>query len=333
MTEFWVASGHQLSQRTASGGLLLTDELLLAYLARPEVLPPDEACDAERALHARLMAQPRAAVSPADIAALADDDARENWTLLIAFRDRLIAAPSLEAAYLGLIRGGVGRTPPLFLNQLVHIILRNALDGCTDAYTLRAGELFFRPQRASFQDGAVLLADLEIVEAHESERKAMPILKMFGDSAADELDVLGDDTAFTYWSRSDAHTMALNVGSNPKSRAGLARALEAWVRHLLGLEVSIEPLAEIRDTDWRWFVGLDADATRIGNALWTGKRLSDQDVLDVLALFRLTLPADTPVVDAAKGHPVYLLLAMSADKTVRLKPQNLITGLPLARVA
>ena len=46
-----------------------------------------------------------------------------------------------------LVREGIGRTPPLFINQLVHVILRNALDGCDDAYVLRAAELFFRPQR------------------------------------------------------------------------------------------------------------------------------------------------------------------------------------------
>ena len=37
--------------------------------------------------------------------------------------------------------------PPLFLNQLVHLILRNALDGCTDPFVLRAAELMFRPQK------------------------------------------------------------------------------------------------------------------------------------------------------------------------------------------
>ena len=30
-------------------------------------------------------------------------------------------------------RNGLGTTPPLFINQLVHVILRNALDGVDDA--------------------------------------------------------------------------------------------------------------------------------------------------------------------------------------------------------
>ena len=36
------------------------------------------------------------------------------------------------------------KVPHLFLNQLVHVILRNALDGCDDPFVLRAAELFFR---------------------------------------------------------------------------------------------------------------------------------------------------------------------------------------------
>lgn len=63
---------------------------------------------------------------------MADADARENWTMMLAFRDRLTAARSVEAAYLDLVRGGLNGTPPIFLNQLAHLILRNALDGCDD---------------------------------------------------------------------------------------------------------------------------------------------------------------------------------------------------------
>ncbi|WP_204325141.1 DUF6352 family protein, partial [Stenotrophomonas maltophilia] len=54
--EFWVSSGHHMTRRVAGGGLGVTDELILAYLARPELVPPEEACAAERALHASLMA-------------------------------------------------------------------------------------------------------------------------------------------------------------------------------------------------------------------------------------------------------------------------------------
>jgi Family of unknown function (DUF6352) len=330
MREFWVSSGHHLTRRTESGGLAVTDGLLAAYLARPELMPPPDACEAERALHASVMTNPRRRVSPDDIEAIADADARENWTFLAAFRDRLVASPSVEAAYLSFVRDGAGPVPLLLLDHLVHLILRNALDGCEDPYVLRAAELFFRPQRASIHEGTVLLADAEIVEEHALGRSRSPLAAMLGQEPASELDVLDDENAWTYWSRSDAFTMTLDIGSNPRSREGLARVIEVWLRHCLGVESTVEPMARIEDRDWRWFVGLDAEGTRIGNALWTGETIDADAASRVIALFRLAFAPGTPVVARAAGRPVYLLLAMTPDRAVRMKPQNLIVGLPLA---
>lgn len=329
MPEFWVSSGHHLTPRTEGGGLAVTDELLLAYLARPELMPPDEACTAERELHAALKVSPRRPVRPDEIARIEDSDARENWEMMLAFRDRLMAARTVEAGYLDLVRHGIGGLPPLFLNQLVHLILRNALDGCEDPYVLRAAELFFRPQKVSFHDGAVLVADAEVIEQHEHGRTQSPLVAMLGQEPAPALDVLEDASAWTYWSRSDAFTMALNLGSNPRSREGLARVVEVWVRHLLHLDVQVEPIAKIEDPDWRWFVGLDAEATRIGNALWHGE-MDREEQGRVLALFRLTFGDTSRIEPRIAGFPVYLLLAMTPDRMVRVKPQNLIVGLPLA---
>ena len=328
MKEFWVSSGHHLTRRTEGGGLAVTDELLLAYLARPELAPPHDACASERALHVSLLREPRRSVSPTEVEALADPDARENWRQLLAFRARLLGAPSVEAAYLAFARNGAAGVPPIFLDQLVHLVLRNALDGCDDPYVLRAAELFFRPQRVSVHDGALLLADAELVEA-EAPGHRSPLVAMLGLEPAAELDVLDDANAWTYWSRSDAFSMALNLGSNPKSREGLARAIEAWVRHLLDIEVAVAPIAALEDRDWRWFVGLDAEATRIGNALWRGEPLDDATQSRMLALFRLAISDRARVEPQAAGRPVYLFLAMTPERTLRLKPQNLITGLPL----
>jgi hypothetical protein len=144
MKDFWISCGHQLLDRDQGGGLLLTDEFLKVYLARPELIPPPEACAVERTLHGALLANPRLPVSATDVAAIADADARENWQLLIAFRDLLLRHKTLEGAYAELMRNGPGNTPLLFVNQLVHVILRNALDGVTDARVVRAAELFFR---------------------------------------------------------------------------------------------------------------------------------------------------------------------------------------------
>lgn len=332
MREFWVASGHHLTKRADHGGLIATPELIMAYFARPELMPPDDACDAERALHASLLADPLRAVSKADIAALADADARENWTFMVAFRDRLTSSPSLEAVYVTLARQGAHDLPPIFMSQLCHLILRNALEGCDDPYVLRAAELFYRSQKATIHEKVLVLADAEIVEAQQkaqSDLHASPLTAMLNPQAFGDIDVMDDDNAWTYWSRSDAHAMAMNLGGNPKARAGLCSVIERWIGHLLGVDCKVEPVATIEDRDWRWFVGLDGEGTKIGNALWNGEKIGADISERVVALMRLQI-ADARLVDKRVGDkPIYLILAMDGDKTIRLKPQNLIAGLPL----
>jgi hypothetical protein len=336
MREFWVASGHHLTRRADHGGLVATPELIMAYLARPELMPPADACEAERGLHARLLADPLRPVSKEDIAALADADARENWAFMIAFRDRLIAAPSLESVYVTLARKGAGELPPIFMSQLCQLILRNALEGCDDPYTLRAAELFYRSQQAAVHEGALLLADAEVIEAQQHAQHDMhssPLSVMLQPQAFGEMDVMDDENAWTYWSRSDAHAMVMNLGGNPKARAGLCRVIERWVAHLLGVAIKVETIASIEDRDWRWFVGLDSEGTRIGNALWNGAALDVDTGERIVALMRLTIE-DARLVDERVGsRPVYVILAMGADKVVRLKPQNLVVGLPLVSTA
>jgi hypothetical protein len=101
------------------------------------------------------------------------------------------------------------------------------------------------------------------------------------------------------------------------------------VRHLLAVEVEIEPVDRVEDENWAWFVGLDAEATRIGNALWNGGPLDAEAADRVVALFRLGFADAGEVRAEVAGRPVWLILAMTADRTVRMKPQNLIAGLPL----
>src|SRR5215210_2113821 len=162
MKDFWLSCGHHLLDRDAGGGLVVTDDFLKVYLARPELTPPAEACVVEKTLHAALMADPRRAVAADEIATIADADARENWQVMIAFRDRLMRHRTLEAAYLDIVRNGA-KVPHIFLNQLVHVILRNALDGCEDPFVLRAAELFFRTQRMMLHESSVLLGDAEVI--------------------------------------------------------------------------------------------------------------------------------------------------------------------------
>lgn len=330
MTHFWAASGHLLLDREPGGGLVVTDDFLKAYLARPEILPPEEACAAERALHARLSAEPQAEVSKAEIAAIEDADARENWQFLLGWREQLLAAPTLEAAYVRIIRGGASGIPPLFLDQLVQVILRSALDEVEDPFVVRAAESLFRPQRVTAQDGTILLGDAEVIAGHEADRHASPLLAMLGGEAVTSLDILKPANAEQYWQRSDGFDMVLDLGGKPSGRAALGQALRYWIRQIHGFDVAIEPLDSFSDADWRWFVGLDAEATAIGNALWQGRQPGTEALSRVLGLYRLMLPEDVPVLAAAKGKPIYLIMAMNSERLLRLKPQNLVAGLPLA---
>jgi hypothetical protein len=327
--EFWVSSGHVLLQRTQDGKLGVTPEFLKAFYARPEVLPPPEACDTERALHARLMIAPADPVAKAEIAAMLDPDARENWTRLVDFRDLLLASGSLEAAYLRLVRKGMGSTPPLFINQLVHAILRNAMDGEDDAFVLRAAEMFFRPQRLTINDGALLLADEETVDGAKVDAHASPLVAMFGEQAAKDLDVLIGDNAAGYRARSDAFDMVMDFGMGKPARDALGRAMAIWLRHLIGLEAVITAAPEIHDKEWLWFIGLDQEGTRAGNQLWKGKDLPEADRARIVALYEMRLADDPRIRPDIAGKPVYLILAMATDRIIRMKPQNLIAGLPL----
>jgi hypothetical protein len=328
MKDFWLSCGHHLLDRDPGGCLLLTDEFLKLYLARPEVIPPAEACPAERSLHAALLADPRRPVTATETAAVADADARENWQLLIGFRDHLLRHRTLEAAYANLVRKGVGKTPPLFISQLVHVILRNALDGVDDARVVRAAELFFRTQRVTLHEGSLLVADEETVGGINPV-PVTPLVSMLGIPAEAEIDILNDDNAASYWERSDRFDMAFDLTGGRAGLAALGEAMRRWIAHVLGLEVTIKPLTALHEAPLTWYVGLDAASTRLGDRLWNGETLDNAAMSAVVGMFALRFCDASVMLDKVKGEPVYLILAMTADKTIRMKPQNLITGLPI----
>ena len=324
--DFWLSCGHHLLDRGEDGGLIVSDEFLKAYLARPEMTPPPDACRAERELHQELLTDPRQPVGSGQIAAIADADARENWELMVSWRDHLARHVTLEAAYLAIVRHEL-KFPHLFLNQLVQVILRNALDDCEDAFMLRAAELFFRPQKLASYQGTLMAADQETT-SNLSTGAPSPLISLLG-LGSPEIDVLSEANAASYWERSDLFDMALDLTAGRRGLAALGEVVERWVRHLLAVDVAVDAVTELRDVTLSWYVGLDAHATRIGDALWNGDELDQAARERVVGLYRLTFPADTQILEQARGAPTYLLTAMSSDQVVWLKPQNLITGLPV----
>jgi hypothetical protein len=328
MRDFWLASGHHLLDRDDDGYLIVSDEFLKVYIARPELQPPPDACAVERELHAALFAAPRRPIDPDMIEAVADADARENWRVMVVFRDGLVRHRTIEAAYLALARDGVGTTPPLFLNHLVHVILRNALDGCEDPFVLRAGELFFRPQRLATHHGALIAADEEMIAGIGSAPRS-PLMAMLDAPAASDVEVLTEENAEQYWARSDRFDLALDLTVGRRGLAALATVTERWLRHMLGVSVRVEPLHEIRDMPFTWYIGLDAEGTRIGDALWRGEGMDEPTRRRVIGLF--ALDGNASGATFAAPAPIYLIMAMTEEKLLRLKPQNLLVGLPASR--
>lgn len=328
--DFWIASGHQLCDRDDAGRLLATPDLWRAFLARPELVPPEEACAAERALHAALLDDPLRAADPMG---LADADAVENWQVFLAFRHRVRAQPTLEEAWSALYREGVSGIAPIFLQMLTQLVVRAALEGVTDAHILRAAETLFRPQRVAITQGALLLADQEVVEARAADGDLGPLGRLLTEAGATprevELDVISEHNAHGYFTRSDAHDMALDIAEGRDGQAALARALECFIAHVMGERVRIRATPVIEDRNWTWHVGLDAEASRIANALWHGKTVKQAELARILWLGVLEFEDSSRVQARAKGKPVYLALAMDQAQVMRMKPQNLLTGLPL----
>jgi hypothetical protein len=114
--------------------------------------------------------------------------------------------------------------------------------------------------------------------------------------------------------------------------AALAKGMELWIAHLMGLAVTIEPLTQLREAPVTWYVGLDAEATQIADALWNGDELDENVLARVVGLFRLNFGDARLMLEKVSGEPVYLVLAMTPEHLIRMKPQNLVTGLPVKHI-
>ena len=337
MTDFWRNSGFHLLQRRDDGGLGVTEDFIRAYLMRPEVRPVEESCDAERALHESLMANPREAVSDDRLAKLADPDARNNYRLVLAFRDRLLAAGSVEGCYLGLFTDDRVTVPPLFIDQMAHVILRNILDGVEDALRLRAAELLYRPQKVNIDDGTIMAADAETIDMYAATGGFGGLGRLLVEAQTPvrtvELDVLGEENADLYWARDEKYDTVIDLSFARPGLDALCRVLEAWIGHFLGVAVSMQPVQEVSDQRWVWHVGLDAEASGLLNDLYEGNEVDDARMTRLLSLFRMDFADRNVMLPDIAGRPVYLAMCMNEAEILHLKPQNLLVNLPLATPA
>ena len=277
------------------------------------------------------MAAPRRPVSEKELASIEDADARDNYRVILNFRRKLLDAGTLEGCYMSLFKAPID-IPPMFVDQLAHVILRNLLDGSEDALRLRAAEVFFREQKATIQDGHVLLADLETVEMHASGNRYGSIGRLIveaqGDLAKVDLDVLDRANAAIYWERESRHDTVISVTYGRPALDAFCGVLELWIEHFLSVKVQIKPVRKIDEPRWAWHIGLDGESTAILNELWAGSEIEQGRMRNILAIFALQFDEPAAMRADIAGRTVYLALACE-DGVVRMKPQNLLTNLPL----
>lgn len=335
MPDFWASCGYRLLTIGRDGRLVVTDEFLRASLLRPELAPIPESSAGELALHEKLIATPRAAVATAEIEAIIDEDVRANYGVWLRFRDRLTRAPTLEAAYLALFREGVD-VPPLLVRQLTEIIVRHILGASADPIEARVAELLFRSQKIAVTgDGAVMAADEETVELLASTGGFGSLGELLQQNRTPmrtvDLDTLDAANAAIYWDRDERHDLAISLNRGRPALDGLCRVLEKWIAHFLGVAVTIRPQREIDDRRWVWHVGLDAEASALLNDLYNHAEVDDDRMRRLLCLFELRFANPGDMRPQIAGRPVYLAMAMDAGARLKLKPQNLLLNLPLAR--
>ena len=263
-----------------------------------------------------------------------DRDAKDNYEIVLRFRDRLLKAGTVESCYVNLFKGDVD-VPPLFIEQMAHVVLRNILAGCTDALVLRAAELLFREQKATIQDGHVLLADLETLEMHVSGSQygnlGRLIVEAQGATGKANLDVLERANAESYWERESRHDTVISLTYGRPALDGLCRVMEAWIFHFLNIKVQIKPIRNIEEPRWAWHIGLDAESTAILNSLWAGEEVDAGRMRRILSLFRMEFAEPAEMRRDIAGRSVYLALAADENDAVKFKPQNLFLNLPLHR--
>jgi hypothetical protein len=144
-----------------------------------------------------------------------------------------------------------------------------------------------------------------------------------------DLDVLDRANAAIYWDRESRHDTVISATYGRPALDALGRVIEAWIRHFLGLQVTVKPIRRIDEPRWAWHIGLDAESTAILNELWAGSEVEQGRMRRILALFSLQFEDPAAMRSDIAGRPIYLALSATEEGLVRMKPQNLLLNLPL----
>ncbi len=332
----WPRAGYAQLKKDARGHLTVTDDFLRVLLLRPELAPIDSSCQFEIQTHERLLENPRLELLDTDLAQIKDRDAADNMAVWLRFRNRILAHPTLEASYWALFEGQGVDVPPILVNQITQVLVQHVLGDDCSPLEARAGELLFRTQKISvLDDGSVMAADHETVERHALESgfgSVGELLKQGGIPLRSvDLDVIQDSNEDSYWERSERFDMVACLNLSQPLIDAFCRVLERWIVHFTSATVRIATAREIEDSNWVWHVGLDAQASSMLNDLYNGQSIDEDRQRRMLCLFVLNFERDSDMRQDVSGKPVYLAMAMDAQNLLKIKPQNLLLNLPLAR--
>jgi hypothetical protein len=336
LSDYWPSCGHALLFANGQGHLTVTDDFLRFLLQRPELAPIAQSCPKEVALHEGLLEQPRRDIAPDELSALRDPDAAENYAVWARFRQRLLAKPTLEASYLALFQGQGVDVPPLLVQQLTQVLLRHILGSSATALQVRMAEMLFRPQSISVQeDGSVMAADRETVDRFATTGGFGSLGELLQQGGATlrtiDLDVLHAENADAYWARSESFDWVVCMNRGEPALDALCTVLRQWIAHFWGVGVRIQTVTHIDDENWVWHTGLDAQSSAILNALYVGQDVAPEQMQRMMCLFKLDFERPQDMRADLQGKPVYLGMAVDANKCLQLKPQNLLINLPLAQ--
>ena len=179
-------------------------------------------------------------------------------------------------------------------------------------------------------DGSLIAADEETIGGVNTA-PVSPLVSMLGIPAEANIDVINDDNAETYWERSDRFDMAIDLTAGRDGpRGARAKRCGAGSRICSASTSPSSRSTELRERqshlvcrarrrrhqDRRPCCGTARTSTRQPWRAWS-------------ACSSLTFRDPAIVLDKVRGEPVYLILAMTPDRLIRMKPQNLVTGLPI----
>ena len=279
-------------------------------------------------------------VAPAELAAIADPDARENYGDLAAL-SRAAARRRIrsKSAYVGLFQGNGVDVPPLFV-AAAHAGAAAPHPGrrCAAAMEARAAEMLFRPQKiAVLEDGAVMAADEATVELFATTGGFGSLGELLAQNTTPAREHRprrarrGECDAVLGARRAPRLRRSASIAAGPRSTRWRACSSDGS-RTSSACDVTIKHERAIDDEHWVWHVGLDAEASGLLNDLYNDVDIDEARMGRLLCLFRLDF-AEPGGHAPGDRRPAGLSCDGDgrASSVLKLKPQNLLLNLPLAR--